>query len=230
MSQSPGELMFQSSTPCGSNAASQYAILEQGKQEVYNLIGWTAGLGFAGLAMFACALHLLHNPSEVRAFRKPWYELTEQEKRAAQTLGYREETWQRTSSPLEGKPWSSLTPQERHAAQTLGYTPATWKSQSAVNHGKTDRQVRNQSELEDMFVASQKEIVDKLNDNTPDDIKFEVYGYYKQAMEGDVRVAKPEPWNQRDVAKWNAWAQHRGMSRPQAIEGYIQLARRIPQS
>merc|ERR1712137_450651 len=84
------------------------------------------------------------------------------------------------------------------------------------------------AELEDMFVAAQKEIVEKLNDATPDSIKFEVYGYYKQAMEGDIRAPRPDPWNTRDVAKWNAWAQHRGMSKPQAIEAYIQLARRIP--
>merc|ERR1712232_1332913 len=69
-------------------------LTKKANQQVWNLIAWTAGLGVAGLAMCACALLLLHNPSEVRAFRKPWHELSMQERRAAEFLGFSEHTWQ----------------------------------------------------------------------------------------------------------------------------------------
>merc|ERR1712232_1554163 len=138
-------------------------LTKKANQQVWNLIAWTAGLGVAGLAMCACALLLLHNPSEVRAFRKPWHELSMQERRAAEFLGFSEHTWQRVNVAAERKPWSHLNAQERQAAQVLGFTPVTWRSQSHLSDfGGPTRS--STAELEDMFVAAQKEIVDKLSD------------------------------------------------------------------
>mmetsp|Transcript_140361 Transcript_140361/g.448609 ORF Transcript_140361/g.448609 Transcript_140361/m.448609 type:complete len:258 (+) Transcript_140361:3113-3886(+) len=75
--------------------------------------------------------------------------------------------------------------------------------------------------LEQRFEEAQKQAVRKLKDQTPADIKFMLYGFYKQAQEGDVRGQRPGFWDQEGATKYDFWARHKGLTREQAIEGYI---------
>jgi len=75
--------------------------------------------------------------------------------------------------------------------------------------------------LEQRFEDAQREAVRKLRDQTPEDMKFMLYGFYKQAKEGDVKGERPGSWNNQEKTKYDYWARHRGMSKEQAIEGYI---------
>jgi len=81
--------------------------------------------------------------------------------------------------------------------------------------------VMDEYTLEQRFEDAQREAVRKLNDQTPEDMKFMLYGFYKQAKEGDVRSAPLLNWNSKEKTKYDYWARHRGMSREKAIEGYI---------
>jgi len=74
---------------------------------------------------------------------------------------------------------------------------------------------------EQQFELAQKQAVNKLSDHTPADLKFMLYGFYKQAQEGDIRVARPGYWDPEGQMKHDFWARHRGMSRAEAIEGYV---------
>jgi len=76
--------------------------------------------------------------------------------------------------------------------------------------------------LEQRFELAQREVMRLIDDATPDEQKFMFYGLYKQAKEGDVTSSRPGFFNHRERAKWDAWAEHRGKSPEEAIEGYIQ--------
>mmetsp|Transcript_90211 Transcript_90211/g.263827 ORF Transcript_90211/g.263827 Transcript_90211/m.263827 type:complete len:669 (-) Transcript_90211:71-2077(-) len=85
-------------------------------------------------------------------------------------------------------------------------------------------QVPQQEELtlEKRFDIAQRDAMRTINDATSDDMKFMLYGFYKQAKEGNVTGSRPGFFNHRERCKWDSWAQHRGMGPEEAIEGYIQ--------
>jgi len=92
------------------------------------------------------------------------------------------------------------------------------------SHGVSDMhslKVMDEYSLDQRFEDAQREAVRKLSDQTPEDMKFMLYGFYKQAKEGDVRGDPPRSWDRKEKTKYDYWARHRGMSREQAIEGYI---------
>tara|TARA_B110000503_G_C6857141_1_gene293295 strand:- start:284 stop:547 length:264 start_codon:yes stop_codon:yes gene_type:complete len=57
-----------------------------------------------------------------------------------------------------------------------------------------------------------------------DDIKLEVYKYYKQAISGKCNIPKPSIFNIKESAKWNAWNSIINMSQEEAVEKYITLS------
>jgi len=81
--------------------------------------------------------------------------------------------------------------------------------------------------LEDRFEEAQRLAVENLSDSTPEDIKLMLYGYYKQAREGDASGQRPSFFSRRDRQKYDAWDKCRGMSSQEAIEGYIQTVSMI---
>jgi diazepam-binding inhibitor (GABA receptor modulator, acyl-CoA-binding protein) len=81
------------------------------------------------------------------------------------------------------------------------------------------------SALEQRFQEAQAEAVEKLSKQTPDDLRLMLYGFYKQATDGDVFGERPGFFNSKERSKYDAWAAHKGMSRQDAIEGYIKVVR-----
>jgi len=59
--------------------------------------------------------------------------------------------------------------------------------------------------------------------NTSNDKKLKFYSFYKQATEGDVKGDQPWAVQFEARAKWDAWAQLKGMSREEAMQKYIDL-------
>lgn len=57
----------------------------------------------------------------------------------------------------------------------------------------------------------------------PDQVLLSVYGLYKQGTVGDVRG--PQPWATqiKTRAKYDSWAERRGMSQEEAMNGYVSL-------
>jgi len=72
-----------------------------------------------------------------------------------------------------------------------------------------------------LFEDGQREAVRKMGNQTPNELKFSLFGFYKQASDGDVTGPRPMYGNEHDRIKWDHWAKNRGMSRTQAIEGYL---------
>lgn len=54
------------------------------------------------------------------------------------------------------------------------------------------------------------------------ELKLEMYGWFKQATEGDVQGSRPGMLNFVERAKYDAWAKLKGMSKDQAMQAYIQ--------
>eukprot|EP00884_Botryococcus_braunii_P006657 jgi/Botrbrau1/15993/Bobra.0241s0004.1 len=53
--------------------------------------------------------------------------------------------------------------------------------------------------------------------------KLNFYSYFKQATEGDVKGDRPGMLRIEARAKWDAWAKMKGMSKDEAMQGYIDL-------
>merc|ERR1712048_468850 len=79
----------------------------------------------------------------------------------------------------------------------------------------------DQLPLESRFKEAQREALKKLKVSTPEEIKFRIYGLLKQAKEGDAKGQMPGATNQKERAKYDAWASLQGMSPQQAMEAYI---------
>lgn len=107
--------------------------------------------------------------------------------------------------------------------QSPAKLPAPWADPHAsrIPHQDPVNQLSPEELAEMRFEDAQREAVAKLSQQTPEDIKLMLYGFYKQAKEGDVKGERPGFWNTRERAKYDFWARHQGMSRTQAIEGYI---------
>jgi len=79
------------------------------------------------------------------------------------------------------------------------------------------------------FEDAQREAVRRLNDQTPEELKMMLYGFYKQAKEGDVKGDRPGYMAKRDdQMKYDYWARHRGMPSEDAIEGYVRTVAMLP--
>ena len=55
--------------------------------------------------------------------------------------------------------------------------------------------------------------------------QIQAYGLYKQALEGDVKEARPGMFAMTAKAKWDARDKVRGMSQEEAREKYIALVK-----
>jgi acyl-CoA-binding protein len=55
-------------------------------------------------------------------------------------------------------------------------------------------------------------------------VLLELYGLFKQATAGDVTGARPGVMDFKGRAKYDAWASRKGMSRDDAMRGYIAAA------
>ena len=59
------------------------------------------------------------------------------------------------------------------------------------------------------------------------DVLLELYGLFKQSTEGDVSGEKPEMFDFKGAAKYDAWESRRGMTQDEAKQAYIDLVDRL---
>jgi acyl-CoA-binding protein len=57
-----------------------------------------------------------------------------------------------------------------------------------------------------------------------------LYSLYKQAIDGDVSGSRPGMLDIKGRAKFDAWAQKKGMSAEQAMQEYVALVRKLQKS
>uniref|UniRef100_A0A7S4VRT3 ACB domain-containing protein n=1 Tax=Alexandrium monilatum TaxID=311494 RepID=A0A7S4VRT3_9DINO len=80
---------------------------------------------------------------------------------------------------------------------------------------------KQEAELELRFEEAQQDARRLLSDGTPQDLVNRIYAYYSQAEKGDASGERPSVFHPRDRAKYDSWASCRGMSRTEAVEGYV---------
>ncbi|MFM9075583.1 MAG: acyl-CoA-binding protein [Bacteroidota bacterium] len=54
-----------------------------------------------------------------------------------------------------------------------------------------------------------------------------LYGYFKQATEGDVTTPRPKGFDFKELAKHDAWTERKGMSKEDAMNAYISEVGRL---
>lgn len=72
--------------------------------------------------------------------------------------------------------------------------------------------------LEDAFALTKKFTSKPGNEDL-----LKLYSFYKQATEGDNNEARPGGFDFVAAAKYNAWANLKGMSKEEAIQAYVDL-------
>jgi len=59
---------------------------------------------------------------------------------------------------------------------------------------------------------------------------LDLYAFFKQATEGDVSGDRPGGFDFKAIAKFDAWASKKGMTKDQAMQDYINLVSKLQQS
>lgn len=80
-------------------------------------------------------------------------------------------------------------------------------------------------DLDEAFEAATEQAT-SLPDQS-NEVLLELYGLFKQSTHGDVAGDKPNMFDFKAAAKYEAWKKRRGMSREQAMEAYIALVDRL---
>ncbi len=70
------------------------------------------------------------------------------------------------------------------------------------------------------FEQAQKD-VQTLTERPSNDDMLALYALYKQAVEGDVSGKRPGAFNMVNRAKYDAWAERKGMSKDEAMDQYV---------
>ncbi len=68
-----------------------------------------------------------------------------------------------------------------------------------------------------------KHRVEALSRRPSNDQLLDLYGFYKQATEGDVRGSRPGMLDLVGRAKFDAWAKRKGTSKDDAMKKYVAL-------
>lgn len=59
------------------------------------------------------------------------------------------------------------------------------------------------------------------------DTMLNLYGLYKQALEGDCNTSQPSFFDPKGRAKWNAWNENKGMDSTTAMRRYTRKVKSI---
>ena len=80
------------------------------------------------------------------------------------------------------------------------------------------------SNIEQKFNEMLEAVRDATIDFKPDNKqKLKLYAFYKQATEGDIETRCPSAFKMVERAKWMAWDSVKGMSKEDAMKGYIKV-------
>ena len=77
------------------------------------------------------------------------------------------------------------------------------------------------SNSEEFTKAAEK--VKSLTERPSNEELLDLYGYYKQAVVGDVNTERPGIFYMKDRAKWDNWSSRKGLSKEEAEKRYIEL-------
>ncbi len=90
---------------------------------------------------------------------------------------------------------------------------------------------REQEEIDPQLTTEFEEAVKRVNKlpNQPPKILMDMYGLYKQAIQGDITGKRPGRMNVKARYKFDAWSSRKGMSREKAMEAYIELINKLEQ-
>ena len=66
-----------------------------------------------------------------------------------------------------------------------------------------------------------------LSSRPTNDVLLQLYGLYKQGSEGDVTGSRPNMFDMKGAAKFDAWTKRKGMSNDEAMEAYIKLVEEL---
>jgi diazepam-binding inhibitor (GABA receptor modulating acyl-CoA-binding protein) len=80
--------------------------------------------------------------------------------------------------------------------------------------------------LKQQFDQAQKD-VQALDERPDNDTLLELYSFYKQATDGDVAGDRPGPFDFKARAKYDAWADRKGMSADAAMKAYVKLVEHL---
>ncbi len=71
------------------------------------------------------------------------------------------------------------------------------------------------------------EDIKKLTERPTDQELLDLYGYYKQATVGDINIARPGmlSLDLKGKAKWDNWNSRKGMSKEEAEQKYVEMAK-----
>jgi acyl-CoA-binding protein len=56
---------------------------------------------------------------------------------------------------------------------------------------------------------------------------LQLYALFKQATEGDVTGDRPGGFDFKGIAKYDAWAEKKGVSKEQSMQDYVNLVERL---
>ncbi|KAJ0400667.1 hypothetical protein P43SY_005440 [Pythium insidiosum] len=77
------------------------------------------------------------------------------------------------------------------------------------------------SDLKAEFEAAAA-LVKTFTKEPTNDEKLALYAFFKQATVGDNNTSKPGMFDLTGKAKWNAWAEKKGLSSEEAMKKYIE--------
>lgn len=80
--------------------------------------------------------------------------------------------------------------------------------------------------LQKQFEQAQADVQD-LRERPDNDTLLELYSFYKQATDGDVTGDRPGPFDFKARAKYDAWADRKGMSKDVAMKAYVKLVNHL---
>lgn len=78
------------------------------------------------------------------------------------------------------------------------------------------------ADLEQQFLAA-KDAVQGLPEDPGNDVKLRLYALYKQATAGDAGGKRPGMFDPVGRAKYDAWAEAKGMTGDEARSAYVAL-------
>ena len=71
--------------------------------------------------------------------------------------------------------------------------------------------------------------VNQLSSQPKSDELLKLYGYYKQAVVGDINISKPGFFSFKESKKWEVWNENKGMTKFDAEVKYILFVNEIIQ-
>ncbi len=85
---------------------------------------------------------------------------------------------------------------------------------------------RKEKPLDEKFREA-KTRVEALSRRPSSDQLLDLYGFYKQATEGDVTASRPGMLDLKGRAKFDAWAKRKGTSKEDAMKRYVALVDKL---